>query len=164
MTPWAHATLMENRKIIWIFSIDFQGALAVQEALEVNPRANIIACLRCRQRNLRTHHNNHIRCWQCHANVCYQCRQLIQGKVTAHYAANMPCQQHNWQRVILCWNEPLVLAVTTQSCHYLTVRRISLQSHIVKVSGGSITTTFREDKSSWEWCRRLQEKIITQRS
>lgn len=72
-----------------------EGALLVQEALQLNPRANVIACLRCRQRNLRIQHNNHVRCWQCHANMCYKCRQLIQGKVTAHYAANMPCQQHH---------------------------------------------------------------------
>lgn len=73
----------------------------MQEALQLNPRANVIACLRCRQRNLRIQHNNHVRCWQCHANMCYKCRQLIQGKVTAHYAANMPCQQHHWPCVIV---------------------------------------------------------------
>ncbi|KAK2191631.1 hypothetical protein NP493_48g00028 [Ridgeia piscesae] len=72
-----------------------EGALAVQEALQQNPRANVIVCLRCKQRNLRTQFNNHVKCWQCHANMCYQCRQLIPGKVTAHYAANMPCQQHH---------------------------------------------------------------------
>ena len=54
----------------------------------------MIKCPRCGQQNMKHSTNNHIRCWSCRGNFCFQCKSLISGNIMTHYHAAMPCNQH----------------------------------------------------------------------
>ena len=52
-------------------------------------------CPRCRRRCLKENsNNNHIKCWNCKADFCYQCGKEIKGAVTLHFTAASSCRQH----------------------------------------------------------------------
>ncbi|XP_019645634.1 PREDICTED: E3 ubiquitin-protein ligase RNF14-like [Branchiostoma belcheri] len=74
-----------------------EGMRRLQEALERDPEAihRVKNCPNCRQRNLKTGTNNHIKCWSCRANICYQCLTKITGPVTSHFVPPNPCKQHS---------------------------------------------------------------------
>ncbi|XP_074643151.1 E3 ubiquitin-protein ligase RNF14-like [Tubulanus polymorphus] len=66
-----------------------------QAELERNGRKNVIACVRCRQYNVKQGSNNHIRCWACSCHLCFSCKNKIDGKVTDHFVNVSGCKQHS---------------------------------------------------------------------
>ena len=49
-------------------------------------------CPRCRQRCQKDDsNNNHLKCWSCKTNFCYQCHKII--KVAVHFTAASLCVQ-----------------------------------------------------------------------
>ena len=52
-------------------------------------------CPRCRQRNMKENRNNHMKCWACKSEFCYQCVKLVTNPVSIHYTGSKVCQQHS---------------------------------------------------------------------
>lgn len=63
------------------------GQVVVERVISLMPeqRRNVIACPTCGQRNLKANQNNHIKCWLCKTNFCFECRRKILGSVGVHF-------------------------------------------------------------------------------
>lgn len=75
-----------------------EAQVAMERVINLMPeqRRNVIACPTCGQRNLKTNQNNHIKCWLCKTNFCFECRKKIVGNVSGHFmGANSKCKQHS---------------------------------------------------------------------
>ena len=75
----------------------FQEHQRIVQALEMDPtaRRNVLKCPRCGMQNMRSSTNNHMRCWNCRRNFCFQCKTLISGVIAEHFNAAQPCNQHS---------------------------------------------------------------------
>ncbi|KAK7476052.1 hypothetical protein BaRGS_00032679, partial [Batillaria attramentaria] len=73
-----------------------QAYLWMQAQMEVMPdgRKRTMRCVTCKQENLKTDNNNHLRCWNCKANLCFVCRSRITGVITRHFSVGA-CPQHS---------------------------------------------------------------------
>lgn len=76
-----------------------EAQVAMERILQLVPeqRRNIINCTTCGQINLKVQRNNHIKCWLCKTNVCFECKKKIIGNVTSHYILSN-CKQHSQPR------------------------------------------------------------------
>lgn len=76
-----------------------EAQVRVERVLNLMPeqRRNVIGCPMCGQRNLKINRNNHIKCWLCKTNFCFECRKkIVERSVSAHYAASgSKCKQHS---------------------------------------------------------------------
>ncbi|KAL9246947.1 hypothetical protein vseg_020425 [Gypsophila vaccaria] len=54
---------------------------------------NAKPCPTCRQLNAKIENHNHIFCWSCQTNYCYQCGKIVR-RFSQHYGANR-CKQHS---------------------------------------------------------------------
>ncbi|KAL8566779.1 hypothetical protein ACOMHN_005730 [Nucella lapillus] len=68
--------------------------MQAQAELQGGGRHASMRCLQCKQTNFKLHRNNHIRCWNCKANLCFFCRSRITGVVTQHFMPSA-CPQHS---------------------------------------------------------------------
>ncbi|KAL9980137.1 hypothetical protein ACROYT_G008683 [Oculina patagonica] len=74
------------------------GETLIEEYKKANPRKLLRTkfCPRCHQKCLKENsNNNHIKCWACRTNFCYQCGKEIKGAVTMHFTAASSCAQHS---------------------------------------------------------------------
>lgn len=71
--------------------------LRINEALVANPdaRRRLRMCPRCRQRNMKENRNNHMKCWACKTDFCYQCVKQITPPLSVHFKVAAGCQQHS---------------------------------------------------------------------
>lgn len=71
--------------------------IQVERVLNIMPeqRRNVINCVTCGQRNLKLARNNHIKCWLCKTNFCFECRKKIVGNFSAHFSTVSKCKQHS---------------------------------------------------------------------
>ncbi|XP_074270222.1 uncharacterized protein LOC141593166 [Silene latifolia] len=65
----------------------------IGQYLAVNHAGNAKLCPTCRQHNAKVGNNNHMFCWSCQTNYCYQCGQIVR-RGSQHYGANR-CKQHS---------------------------------------------------------------------
>lgn len=74
-----------------------EGALKINEHREANPlaRMKLQICPRCHQRNMKENRNNHMKCWACKTDFCYQCAKQISSSMSVHYKVTSSCQQHS---------------------------------------------------------------------
>ena len=75
----------------------FQAHQRIVQALEIDPtaRRHVLKCPRCGMQNMRSSTNNHLRCWNCRCNFCFECKSLIVGVIAEHFNAAKPCNQHS---------------------------------------------------------------------
>lgn len=73
------------------------GEKMIEKFRTTNPGKSlrIQTCPRCHQKNLKESNNNHLKCWACKTDFCYQCGKAIKGLMTSHFVASSPCTQHS---------------------------------------------------------------------
>ena len=76
--------------------VKHEDQVRIDRVLNLMPeqRRNVINCVTCGQRNLKLDKNNHIKCWLCKTNFCFECRKRIIGNVSAHFMGSK-CKQHS---------------------------------------------------------------------
>lgn len=73
-----------------------EGQVRIERVINLMPeeRRNCVNCITCGQRNLKVERNNHIKCWLCKTNFCFECRKKIVGNISAHFIGSK-CKQHS---------------------------------------------------------------------
>lgn len=75
-----------------------EGEVLIERYLKANPEKKLRTklCPRCHQKCLKeNNNNNHLKCWACKTDFCYQCGKEIKGTVTLHFSAASSCTQHS---------------------------------------------------------------------
>lgn len=55
-----------------------------------------MGCPSCGQINLKVDKNNHLKCWLCATNFCFECKKRIIGNVSNHFRPGSAfCKQHS---------------------------------------------------------------------
>jgi hypothetical protein len=54
-----------------------------------------MGCPSCGQINLKVDKNNHLKCWLCATNFCFECKKRIIGNVSNHFKPGSACKQHS---------------------------------------------------------------------
>lgn len=70
----------------------------IKRYLKENPKKKLRTklCPRCHQKCLKeNNNNNHLKCWACKTDFCYQCGKEIKVTVTMHFTAASSCTQHS---------------------------------------------------------------------
>lgn len=91
-TPYNAPALRRN------VQVRHEGEVRMERVLNLMPeqKRNVINCMTCGQRNLKMDKNNHIKCWLCKTNFCYECRKKIVGNISAHFmGSGDKCKQHS---------------------------------------------------------------------
>ncbi|XP_048761210.2 E3 ubiquitin-protein ligase RNF14-like isoform X2 [Ostrea edulis] len=58
-------------------------------------KKNLIRCPYCKQRNLKSNNDNHIRCWNCSHSTCFLCKKaILEIPITKHFLPPSLCKQH----------------------------------------------------------------------
>ncbi|XP_076307600.1 E3 ubiquitin-protein ligase RNF14-like isoform X2 [Tachypleus tridentatus] len=58
-------------------------------------KKDVKKCPTCRQENLKSDNNNHIKCWNCKTDFCFYCKKRLNGPVYLHYNGVNSCPQHS---------------------------------------------------------------------
>lgn len=55
---------------------------ALRRILNIMPdqKKNIMNCINCGQQQLKLENNNHIKCWLCKTNMCFNCKKRLSAR------------------------------------------------------------------------------------
>ncbi|GAM26556.1 hypothetical protein SAMD00019534_097310 [Acytostelium subglobosum LB1] len=83
---WSARLMREKNKLREAFAKEFREKVKLMPA--------VLKCVNCKTLIGRTNNNNHLKCYNCSTQMCYMCKQAIQG--TKHYSTS-GCKQHGDQ-------------------------------------------------------------------
>ncbi|XP_022243211.1 E3 ubiquitin-protein ligase RNF14-like isoform X2 [Limulus polyphemus] len=74
-----------------------KDSILIKAVLQDKPerKKDVQKCPSCRQENLKSDNNNHIKCWNCKTEFCFYCKKKLKGPIFLHYSGVNSCPQHS---------------------------------------------------------------------